>query len=165
MALPPSLPRNAVTPFSLATSATYNFDPGVGELTLYAFQMAGYASQYNHFITARTGSGSERTFTQIESFARLVHESLNPTEVAYHVANEGRKLIECDRLCVGVRHARHKVTVEAVSGADVVEIRRPGAPFEFLLAKRRDQVRRLISISYQIVRRRTKVVNGATGSK
>ena len=35
--------------------------------------------------------------------------------MAYHVANEGRKLIECDRLCVGVRHARKKVTVEAVS--------------------------------------------------
>ncbi|HEV3385950.1 MAG TPA: hypothetical protein VG097_14120, partial [Gemmata sp.] len=87
----------------------------------YAFQMAGYASQYNHFITARAGSGSERTFTQIEAFARLIHGTMNPTEVAYHVANEGRKLIECDRLCVGVRHARHKVTVEAVSGADVVE--------------------------------------------
>jgi hypothetical protein len=87
----------------------------------YAFQMAGYASQYHQFITARSGSGAERTFTQIESFARLIHGTLNPTEVAYHVANEGRKLIECDRLCVGVRHARKKVTVEAVSGADVVE--------------------------------------------
>jgi len=87
----------------------------------YAFQMAGYASQYHHYITARQGSGSERIFTQIESFARLVHGTLNPTEVAYHVANEGRKLIECDRLCVGVRHARKRVTVEAVSGADVVE--------------------------------------------
>jgi hypothetical protein len=83
--------------------------------------MAGYASQYNHFITARAGSGSERTFTQIEAFARQIHGTMNPTEVAYHVANEGRKLIECDRLCVGIRHARHKVTVEAVSGADVVE--------------------------------------------
>jgi hypothetical protein len=87
----------------------------------YAFQMAGYASQYNHFITARAGSGAERTFTQIESFARLIHGTLNPTEVAYHVANEGRKLIECDRMCVGIRYARRKVTVEAVSGADVVE--------------------------------------------
>lgn len=87
----------------------------------YAFQMAGYASQYHHYITARQGSGAERTFTQIEAFARLIHGTLNPTEVAYHVANEGRKLVECDRLCVGVRHARSKVTVEAVSGADVVE--------------------------------------------
>jgi hypothetical protein len=87
----------------------------------YAFQMAGYASQYHQFITARSGAGTERTFVQIEAFARLIHSTLSPTEVAYHVANEGRKLIECDRLCVGVRHARRKVTVEAVSGADVVE--------------------------------------------
>jgi hypothetical protein len=87
----------------------------------YAFQMAGYASQYHQFITARSGAGTERTFVQIEAFARLIHTTLNPTEVAYHVANEGRKLIECDRLCVGVRHSRKKVTVEAVSGADVVE--------------------------------------------
>ncbi len=87
----------------------------------YAFQMAGYASQYHAFINARSGSGTERTFVQIEAFARLVHSTLNPTEVAYHIANEGRKLVECDRLCVGVRYSRKKVTVEAVSGADVVE--------------------------------------------
>jgi hypothetical protein len=87
----------------------------------YAFQMAGYASQYHQFSNARAASGVERTFAQVEQFARLVHGTLNPTETAYHVANEGRKLIECDRLCVGVRHARRKVTVEAVSGADVVE--------------------------------------------
>jgi hypothetical protein len=87
----------------------------------YSFQMAGYASQYHQFTNARASSGMERTFAQVESFARLIHTTLNPTEVAYHVANEGRKLIECDRLCVGVRHARRKVTVEAVSGADVVE--------------------------------------------
>jgi hypothetical protein len=87
----------------------------------YTFQMAGYASQYHQFSNARSATGIERTFTQVEGFARLVHGTLNPTEVAYHVANEGRKLIECDRLCVGVRHARKKVTVEAVSGADVVE--------------------------------------------
>jgi hypothetical protein len=87
----------------------------------YAFQMAGYASQYHQFINARSGSSTERTFIQIEAFAKLIHTTLNPTEVAYHVANEGRKLIECDRLCVGVRYSRKKVTVEAVSGADVVE--------------------------------------------
>ena len=97
-------------------------DPGLYPTFLnYAFQMAGYASQYHQFSNARAASGIERTFTQVEAFARLVHGTLNPTEVAYHVANEGRKLIECDRLCVGVRHARRKVTVEAVSGADVVE--------------------------------------------
>ena len=87
----------------------------------YTFQMAGYASQYHNFSNVRNAAGIEKTYTQVESFARQIHSSLNPTEVAYHVANEGRKLIECDRLCVGIRHDRYRVTVEAVSGADVVE--------------------------------------------
>jgi hypothetical protein len=87
----------------------------------YTLQMAGYASQYHQFSNARVAAGVEKTYTQVETFARHIHTSLNPTEVAYHVANEGRKLIECDRLCVGVRHDRWRVTVEAVSGADVVE--------------------------------------------
>jgi hypothetical protein len=86
----------------------------------YAVQMAGYASQYHQYSNARQAAGVDRAVTQIEAFARLIHTSLNPTEVAYHVANEGRKLIECDRLSVAVRHGS-KVTVEAVSGADVVE--------------------------------------------
>ncbi|VTR98608.1 Membrane-fusion protein OS=Singulisphaera acidiphila (strain ATCC BAA-1392 / DSM 18658 / VKM B-2454 / MOB10) GN=Sinac_6851 PE=4 SV=1 [Gemmata massiliana] len=87
----------------------------------YTFQMAGYASQYHNFSNARVAAGVEKTYAQVETFARDIHGSLNPTEVAYHVANEGRKLIECDRLCVGIRHDRSRVTVEAVSGADVVE--------------------------------------------
>jgi hypothetical protein len=87
----------------------------------YTFQMAGYASQYHQFSAVRVAAGVEKTYTQVETFARHIHSSLHPTEVAYHVANEGRKLIECDRLCVGVRHDRYRVTVEAVSGADVVE--------------------------------------------
>lgn len=103
----------------------------------YAVQMAGYASQYHAFSNARQASGLEKILTQIESFSKQIHSSLNPTEVAYHVANEGRRLVECDRLCVGVRHGR-KATVEAVSGADVVEkasthVRRMRALFDAVL--------------------------------
>jgi len=103
----------------------------------YAVQMAGYASQYHQFANVRQASGLEKVLTQIEGFAKLIHSTLNPTEVAYHVANEGRRLIECDRLCVGVRHGK-KVTVEAVSGADVVEkasthVRRMRALFDAVL--------------------------------
>jgi hypothetical protein len=103
----------------------------------YALQMAGYASQYHSFANSRQAAGSEKVFTQIEAFARLIHGTLNPTECAYHIANEGRKLVEADRLCVGVRHGS-KVKVEAVSGADVVEkasthVRRMRALFDAVL--------------------------------
>jgi hypothetical protein len=98
-----------------------NHDPRAYPTFLnYAVQMAGYASQYHGFTGTRQAAGLDKLYTQIESFSRLIHGSLNPTEVAYHIANEGRRLIECDRLCIGVRHGR-KTTVEAVSGADVVE--------------------------------------------
>jgi len=103
----------------------------------YTLQMAGYASQYHSFTGSRQSAGTEKAFTQVEAFARLIHTTLNPTECAYHIANEGRKLIEADRVCVGIRHGG-KATVEAVSGADVVEkasthVRRLRALFDAVL--------------------------------
>ncbi len=115
-----------------------NHDPRMYQTYLqYTLQMAGYASQYHSFSGNRQNAGTEKAFTQIEAFARLIHTTLNPTECAYHVANEGRKLIEADRVCVGVRHGG-KCTVEAVSGADVVEkasthVRRLKALFDAVL--------------------------------
>jgi len=67
-------------------------------------------------------AGQQQVWTQLESFARQVHASLKPLEVSYIVANEGRRLIDCDRVSVGVRVGR-KAKVEAVSGCDVVEKR------------------------------------------
>lgn len=64
----------------------------------------------------------QQLWSQLEAFARKVHTSLNPIEVAYEVANEGKRLIECDRLSVGLRIGR-RVNIEAVSGTDVVEKR------------------------------------------
>ena len=90
------------------------------DLITYTIQVAGYASNYLRNTSNRKVAGQEQVWTQLEVFARQVHGSLNPTEVAYHVANEGRRLIDCDRVSVGIRHGR-KTTIEAVSGADVVE--------------------------------------------
>lgn len=116
-----------------------NLDPRMYPTFLnYAVQMAGYASQYHSFSNARQSAGLDKVFTQVEAFSRLIHGTLNPTECAYHIANEGRRLVEGDRLCVGVRHGK-KVTVEAVSGADVVEkasthVRRMRRLFDAVLA-------------------------------
>jgi hypothetical protein len=90
------------------------------DLITYTIQVAGYASNYLRNTSNRKVANQEQIWTQLEVFTRQVHQSLNPTEVAYVVANEGRRLIGCDRISVGVRHGR-KVTIEAVSGADVVE--------------------------------------------
>ncbi|HEX3152609.1 MAG TPA: hypothetical protein VHR66_31340 [Gemmataceae bacterium] len=90
------------------------------DLITYTIQVAGYASNYLRNNSNRKVAGQEQAWTQLEVFSRQVHGSLNPTEVAYTVANEGRRLIGCDRVTVGIRHGR-KTTIEAVSGADVVE--------------------------------------------
>jgi hypothetical protein len=90
------------------------------DLITYTIQVAGYASNYLRNTSNRKVAGQEQVWTQLEVFSRQVHGSLNPTEVAYVVANEGRRLIGCDRVSVGIRHGR-KTTIEAVSGADVVE--------------------------------------------
>ena len=86
----------------------------------FAVQMAGYAGQYHAYGQNRSTGSLERLFAQMDAFNKQIHGTLSPTEVAYHVANEGRRIVECDRLCVGVRHGKY-VTVEAVSGADTVE--------------------------------------------
>jgi len=86
----------------------------------YAIQMAGYASQYVRQTTNRQAATQEQVWAQLEAFSRSIHSSLNPTEVAYQIANDGRRLIGCDRVSIAVRHG-NKPKVEAVSGADVVE--------------------------------------------
>src|SRR5262245_7579970 len=88
----------------------------------YLVQMAGYASAYIRNQQGRQVQGQEQIWQALEAFACRVHATLNPTEVAYEVANEGRRLIQCDRLSVALREGK-KCRVEAVSGADVVEKR------------------------------------------
>ncbi len=84
--------------------------------------MAGLASVYQRNTQLRSMVGQQAVWTQLEAFARQIHGSLNPTEVAYLVANEGRRLIECDRVNIALRVGQ-RVVIEAISGADVVEKR------------------------------------------
>jgi multidrug efflux pump subunit AcrA (membrane-fusion protein) len=72
--------------------------------------------QLKHF------SNRQVLWTQLEDFTRVVHASLNPRETAYTIANEGRRLIECDRLSVAIRRG-NKFVVEAISGQDVFNSR------------------------------------------
>jgi biotin carboxyl carrier protein len=66
--------------------------------------------------------GQQQVWTQLEAFSRQIHGSLHPREVCYQVANEGRRLVQCDRVSVAIRQG-HSTRVEAISGADVIEKR------------------------------------------
>ena len=59
---------------------------------------------------------------QLESFTRTAHETLDVREAAYTIANEGRRLIGCDRVSVAVQRGS-RCTVEAVSGQDTFDKR------------------------------------------
>ena len=52
-------------------------------------------------------------WVQLEGFARAIHSSLNPTEVAFQVANEGRRLIQCDRVSVAARSPARRMSTMA----------------------------------------------------
>ena len=61
-------------------------------------------------------------WSRLEDFTRSVHSSLDPIETAYTIANEARRLIECDRVSVAIRRG-NRCTIEAVSGQDVFDKR------------------------------------------
>src|SRR4051794_15570263 len=84
--------------------------------------MADLITRYQRNQMLGQMTGQQQLWTQLEAFARLAHSSLNPVEVGYHIANEGRRLVECDRVSVAVRYGK-RVVIEAISGADVVEKR------------------------------------------
>ena len=85
-------------------------------------RMSNLAAGYTRNHQLRQMVSQEQVWLQLEAFAQKIHASLNPTEVAYLVANEGRRLVEADRISVAVREGK-KAKVIAISGADVVEKR------------------------------------------
>jgi hypothetical protein len=84
--------------------------------------MARLASIYTRNVQRRQMTGQQQLWVQLETFARKIHATLHPTEVAYVVANEGRRLIDCDRVSVALTEGK-RTRIEAISGADVVEKR------------------------------------------
>ncbi len=62
----------------------------------------------------------QHLWSQLESFVREIHSSLTPKEVSFIVANEGKRMVSCDRLSVALVYGR-KAVVEGVSGQEVIE--------------------------------------------
>ena len=70
---------------------------------------------------AELRSAAER-WRNYDQFAQRVHRTLEVETTAYAVANEARRVIECDRVSVLLTRGR-QVRVAAISGVDVVERR------------------------------------------
>ncbi|MGA2798181.1 MAG: HlyD family efflux transporter periplasmic adaptor subunit [Thermoguttaceae bacterium] len=85
-------------------------------------QMCELAADFLKSHQLRHFSDRQSLWTQLEDFTRMVYASLDPRETAYTIANEGRRLIECDRLSVAIRKGK-RCKIEAISGQDVFDKR------------------------------------------
>ena len=85
-------------------------------------QMCELASDWLRGQKLRTLGDRQALWQQADSFARAAHESLDLKETAYIVANEGRRLIGCDRVSVAIKKGS-KCRVQAISGQDTIENR------------------------------------------
>ncbi len=88
-------------------------------------QMTGYAcrflerqatAQHDHGVTV--GKVAE----EFEQFVLQLHKSLDPREVAFTAANDGRLLVGCDRMSVAVLDGK-KAVIRAISGQESVNQR------------------------------------------
>ena len=64
----------------------------------------------------------EQLWARMTQFTADVHRTLDFQSAVYDVANEGRRLIDCDRVSVAVRRG-HKYRLESVSGQDEINRR------------------------------------------
>ena len=88
----------------------------------FLIQMCELAGDFLKSHQLRHFSDRQTLWTQLEDFTRAVHASLDPREAAYTIANEGRRLIECDRVSVAIRKGK-KCYIEAISGQDLFDKR------------------------------------------
>ena len=85
-------------------------------------QMCDLASDYLKNRRLRLFGDKQLLWEQLEQFTRRVHQSLDPTITALTLANEGRRLLGCDRVSVAIGR-KHKQRLEAISGCEQVERR------------------------------------------
>lgn len=84
--------------------------------------LCGLAGDFHRNDQLRRLRGRQSSWSRIERFTELVHGQLDLNATAYALANEGRRLAECDRATVAVRSGGG-YTILAISGVDVVDRR------------------------------------------
>ncbi len=87
-------------------------------------QMCGYACRYleRQATPKPTPEVKQKVSEQFEEFLLQLHRSLEVDEVSATAANDGRLLLNCDRLSVAVQYGK-KTVIKAISGQDSVHQR------------------------------------------
>ncbi len=85
-------------------------------------QMCKVASDYLRNEQLRRYADQQSTWQRLQSFVRAIHGSLNTQETLFAIANEGRRLIDCDRVSVALQSGA-RMQVRTMSGLDTIERR------------------------------------------
>jgi multidrug efflux pump subunit AcrA (membrane-fusion protein) len=85
-------------------------------------QMCDLAGDYLKAQRLKAFTDKQSLWEQLETFTRTTHQSLDSRQTAFTVANEGRRLIGCDRVSVAISRGG-KCKIEAVSGQDTFDKR------------------------------------------
>ncbi|HEX4132911.1 MAG TPA: efflux RND transporter periplasmic adaptor subunit [Pirellulales bacterium] len=88
----------------------------------FLLQVGELAGDYLKNRQLRTLSDRQALWQQLEQFIRGVHASLDPHQVAATIANEGRRLIGCDRVSVALATGT-RCRIDAISGQDAFDAR------------------------------------------
>jgi multidrug resistance efflux pump len=101
--------------------------PGSGPATQRGYlrflnRMATIASDFLKDQRLRSFSDQQSMWQKVEQFIKAAHGSLNPQQTAYTIANEGRRLVDCDRVSVALAEGS-RMKIKAVSGLDTIERR------------------------------------------
>lgn len=122
--------------------------PGAGPTTQrgylrFLMQMCDLASEFLTNERIRAFDAQQAMWGTFEQFIQRVHGDLNLDQTIYAVANEGRRVIGCDRVSVVLKKGR-RCTVKAVSGLDSIE-------------RRSDQLKRLSDLSRIVIKGRSEL--------
>jgi len=86
-------------------------------------QMSGYAS---HYLTEREKANqtdaSLEVWEEVDQFVQQLHRSLDLSEVAATVVNDGRQLLNADRVSLAMQYGK-KTVIQAINGQDKVNKR------------------------------------------
>lgn len=88
----------------------------------FLMQMSDLVGDWLKSRKLRHFSDRQSIWAKIDQFSKEIHNSLDPKDTAYTIANEGRRLIGCDRVSV-TKSKGPKQVVEAVSGQDTMDER------------------------------------------
>jgi hypothetical protein len=129
--------------------------PGAGPATQrgyqrFVVQMCDLASGHLKNRRLRQFVSQQELWGRLQQFIRSIHQDLDVRQTVFAIANDGRRLIDCDRLSVAVGDG-HRCSIESVSGLDALE-------------KRAEQIKLLNRLVRAVLRGRTPLWYAASTS-